>query len=81
MRMVENYTEFQRMEIAKQEYNTGIKKGRTVSIGEGKNKTTIGTVVDVIDQSDNGLHMTVVKEPDICITLQDKQFCLFYSII
>ncbi len=72
------YTELQRMQIAKQEYNTKLKINKDVQIDDG---TTIGTVVDVIDQSDNGLHMTVVKEPDICITLQDKQFCLFYSII
>ncbi|WP_096363192.1 hypothetical protein [Streptococcus intermedius] len=72
------YTELQRMQIAKQEYNTKLKINKDVQIDDG---TTIGTVVDVIDQPDNGLHMTVVKEPDICITLQDKQFCLFYSII
>ena len=72
------YTELQRMQIAKQEYNTKLKINKDVQIDDG---TTIGTVVDVIDQPDNGLHMTVIKEPDICITLQDKQFCLFYSII
>ena len=72
------YTELQRMQIAKQEYNTKLKINKDVQIDDG---TTIGTVVDVIDQSDNGLHMTVIKEPDIYITLQDKQFCLFYSII
>ena len=64
------YTELQRMQIAKQEYNTKLKINKDVQIDDG---TTIGTVVDVIDQPDNGLHMTVVKEPDICLTLQDKQ--------
>ena len=59
-----------------------IKKGEDLTFTNFKGKEqSIGTVVDVIDQSDNGLHMTVVKEPDICITLQDKQFCLFYSVI
>ncbi|RSJ18728.1 hypothetical protein [Streptococcus intermedius] len=72
------YTEYQRMQIAQQEYES-YEKGQELTIDN--KMTTIGTVVDVIDQSDNGLHMTVVKEPDICITLQDKQFCLFYSII
>ena len=54
-----NYSEFQRMQIAQQEYNNTIKVGKEVTID--KNKTTIGTVVDVIDQSDNGLHMTVIR--------------------
>ena len=72
------YTDKERVDIAWKEY-TDYKTGPVVKINN--NRTTIGTVVDVIDQSDNGLHMTVVKEPDICITLQDKQFCLFYSII
>ena len=65
------YTEYQRMQIAQQEYES-YEKGQELTIDN--KMTTIGTVVDVIDQSDNGLHMTVVKEPDICITLQDKQF-------
>ena len=73
-----NYTEEERMNIAKEEYTSYV-VGQKLTINEGT--VTIGTVVDVIDQPDNGLHMTVVKEPDICITLQDKQFCLFYSII
>ena len=72
------YTDKERVDIAWKEY-TDYKTGQVVKINN--NRTTIGTVVDVIDQSDNGLHMTVVKEPDICITLQDKQFYLFYSII
>ena len=54
-----NYSEFQRMQIAQQEYNNTIKVGKEVTID--KNKTTIGTVVDVIDQPDNGLHMTVIR--------------------
>ena len=66
------------MNIAKEEYTSYV-VGQKLTINEGT--VTIGTVVDVIDQSDNGLYMTVIKEPDICITLQDKQFCLFYSII
>ena len=73
-----NYTEEERMNIAKEEYTSYV-VGQKLTINEGT--VTIGTVVDVIDQSDNGLYMTVIKEPDICITLQDKQFCLFYSII
>ena len=52
------YTELQRMQIAKQEYNTKLKINKDVQIDDG---TTIGTVVDVIDQPDNGLHMTVVR--------------------
>ena len=52
------YTEYQRMQIAKQEYNTKLKINKDVQIDDG---TTIGTVVDVIDQSDNGLHMTVIR--------------------
>ncbi|WP_151620720.1 hypothetical protein [Streptococcus intermedius] len=72
------YTEYQRMQIAQQEYES-YEKGQELTIDN--KMTTIGTVVDVIDQSDNGLHMTVIKEPDIGITLQDKQFCLFHSII
>ena len=72
------YTEYQRMQIAQQEYES-YEKGQELTIDN--KMTTIGTVVDVIDQSDNGLHMTVIKEPDICITLQYKQFCLFYSVI
>ncbi|RSJ18350.1 hypothetical protein D8830_04140 [Streptococcus intermedius] len=66
------------MNIAKEEYTSYV-VGQKLTINEGT--VTIGTVVDVIDQSDNGLYMTVIKEPDICITLQDKQFCLFYSVI
>ena len=73
-----NYTEEERMNIAKEEYTSYV-VGQKLTINEGT--VTIGTVVDVIDQPDNGLHMTVIKEPDICITLQDKQFCLFYSVI
>ena len=73
-----NYTEEERMNIAKEEYTSYV-VGQKLTINEGT--VTIGTVVDVIDQSDNGLYMTVIKEPDICITLQDKQFCLFYSVI
>ncbi|WP_117275648.1 hypothetical protein [Streptococcus intermedius] len=72
------HTEYQRMQIAQQEYES-YEKGQELTIDN--KMTTIGTVVDVIDQSDNGLYMTVIKEPDICITLQDKQFCLFHSII
>ena len=72
------YTEYQRMQIAQQEYES-YEKGQELTIDN--KMTTIGTVVDVIDQPDNGLHMTVIKEPDIYITLQDKQFCLFYSVI
>ena len=77
--MSKNYTEYERMFIAKKEYDENLAVGKPVEIGD--DGTTIGTVVDVIDQSDNGPHMTVIKEPDIYITLQDKQFCLFYSII
>ena len=76
--MSKNYTEEERMNIAKEEYTSYV-VGQKLTINEGT--VTIGTVVDVIDQSDNGLYMTVIKELDICITLQDKQFCLFYSII
>ena len=72
-----NYTEEERMNIAKEEYTSYV-VGQKLTINEGT--VTISTVVDVIDQSDNGLYMTVIKEPDICITLQDKQFCLFYSV-
>ena len=72
------YTDKERVDIAWKEY-TDYKTGQVVKINN--NRTTIGTVVDVIDQSDNGLHMTVVKESDIYIILQDKQFCLFYSVI
>ena len=72
------YTDKERVDIAWKEY-TEYKTGQVVKINN--NRTTIGTVVDVIDQPDNGLHMTVIKEPDIYITLQDKQFCLFYSVI
>ena len=79
--MNKKYTDLQRKLIAEKEYDKSLTIGDPVTIGNKNNKTTIGTVVDVIDQSDNGLHMTVVKEPDICITLQDKQFCLFCSII
>ena len=72
------YTEYQRMQIAQQEYES-YEKGQELTIDN--KMTTIGTVVDVIDQSDNGLYMTVIKESDIYITLQDKQFYLFYSVI
>ena len=73
-----NYTEEERMNIAKEEYTSYV-VGQKLTINEGT--VTISTVVDVIDQPDNGLHMTVIKESDIYITLQDKQFCLFYSVI
>ncbi|WP_117280844.1 hypothetical protein [Streptococcus intermedius] len=72
-----NYTEEERMNIAKEEYTSYV-VGQKLTINEGT--VTISTVVDVIDQPDNGLHMTVIKESDIYITLQDKQFCLFYSV-
>ena len=72
------YTDKERVDIAWKEY-TDYKTGQVVKINN--NRTTIGTVVDVIDQSDNGLYMTVIKESDIYITLQDKQFYLFYSVI
>ncbi|MGT2810497.1 hypothetical protein [Streptococcus intermedius] len=65
------------MNIAKEEYTSYV-VGQKLTINEGT--VTISTVVDVIDQPDNGLHMTVIKESDIYITLQDKQFCLFYSV-
>ena len=67
-----NYTEEERMNIAKEEYTsyvvgqkltikeyTDYKTGQVVKINN--NRTTIGTVVDVIDQPDNGLHMTVIR--------------------
>ncbi len=72
------YTDKERVDIAWKEY-TDYKTGQVVKINN--NRTTIGTVVDVIDQSDNGLYMTVIKESDIYITLQDKQFYLFYSVL
>ena len=52
------YTDKERVDIAWKEY-TDYKTGQVVKINN--NRTTIGTVVDVIDQPDNGLHMTVVR--------------------
>ena len=53
-----NYTEEERMNIAKEEYTSYV-VGQKLTINEGT--VTIGTVVDVIDQPDNGLHMTVIR--------------------
>ncbi|ALF28386.1 hypothetical protein RN88_07810 [Streptococcus intermedius] len=75
---MKTYTEYERQLIAQEEYTKYVKNEKVRIKGQSE---PIGTVVDVIDQPDNGLHMTVIKEPDICITLQDKQFCLFYSVI
>ena len=52
------YTDKERVDIAWKEY-TDYKTGQVVKINN--NRTTIGTVVDVIDQLDNGLHMTVIR--------------------
>ena len=52
------YTDKERVDIAWKEY-TDYKTGQVVKINN--NRTTIGTVVDVIDQPDNGLHMTVIR--------------------
>lgn len=66
------YTEYQRMQIAQQEYES-YEKGQELTIDN--KMTTIGTVVDVIDQPDNGLHMTVVKEPsgDVTVLFQGSK--------
>ena len=71
--MSKNYTEYERMLIAKKEYDENLAVGKPVEIGD--DGTTIGTVVDVIDQSDNGLHMTVVKEPsgDVTVLFQGSK--------
>ena len=53
-----NYTEEERMNIEKEEYTSYV-VGQKLTINEGT--VTIGTVVDVIDQPDNGLHMTVIR--------------------
>ena len=52
------YTDKERVDIAWKEY-TDYKTGQVVKINN--NRTTIGTVVDVIDQLDNGLHITVIR--------------------
>ena len=75
---MKTYTEYERQLITQEEYTKYVKNEKVRIKGQSE---PIGTVVDVIDQSDNGLHMTVVKESDIYIILQDKQFCLFYSVI
>ena len=59
--MNKKYTDLQRKLIAEKEYDKSLTIGDPVTIGNKNNKTTIGTVVDVIDQPDNGLHMTVVR--------------------
>ena len=59
--MNKKYTDLQRKFIAEKEYDKSLTIGDPVTIGNKNNKTTIGTVVDVIDQPDNGLHMTVVR--------------------
>ncbi|GEM_PF-4339402 len=52
------YTEYERMLIAREEYvNYKINKNIYIKT----QREPIGTVVDVIDQPDNGLHMTVVR--------------------
>ena len=53
--------DYDRQKIAAEEY-THYKKGEDLTFTNFKGKEqSIGTVVDVIDQPDNGLHMTVVR--------------------
>ena len=67
--------DYDRQKIAAEEY-THYKKGEDLTFTNFKGKEqSIGTVVDVIDQPDNGLHMTVVKEPsgDVTVLFQGSK--------
>ena len=55
---MKTYTEYERQLIAQEEYTKYVKNEKVRIKGYSE---SIGTVVDVIDQPDNGLHMTVVR--------------------
>lgn len=52
--MNENYTDYERKQIAQREYDTSLVKGSPVNIGQGKSAKTIGTVREVVTD-DTGL--------------------------
>ena len=55
---MKTYTEYERQLIAQEEYTKYVKNEKVRIKGQSE---PIGTVVDVIDQPDNGLHMTVIR--------------------
>ncbi|MGT2779209.1 Mbeg1-like protein [Streptococcus intermedius] len=61
--MSENYTDYERKQIAQKEYDNSLVKGSPVNIGQGKSAKTIGTVREVITDK-TGLKAYVVESPD-----------------
>ena len=61
--MSENYTEYERKQIAQKEYDNSLVKGNPVNIGQGKSAKTIGTVREVITDK-TGLKVYVVESSD-----------------
>ncbi|MBM7642741.1 Mbeg1-like protein [Streptococcus loxodontisalivarius] len=61
--MTDSYSEYERKQIAQQEYNASIHKGLPIKIGSGKNTKLIGTVRQVITDK-TGLNAYVVESPD-----------------
>nr|WP_225791029.1 hypothetical protein [Streptococcus intermedius] len=61
--MSENYTDYERKQIAQKEYDNSLVKGSPVNIGQGKSAKTIGTVREVVTNK-TGLKAYVVESPD-----------------
>ena len=61
--MTDTYTDYERFQIAKKEYDNELAVGKPVEIGDNDNAKTIGTVREVITDK-TGLKAYVVESPD-----------------
>ena len=61
--MTDTYTDYERFQIAKKEYDKELAVDKPVEIGDNDNAKPIGTVHQVIE-NETGLKVYVVESPD-----------------
>ena len=61
--MTDTYTDYERFQIAKKEYDNELTVDKPVEIGDNDNAKPIGTVRQVIED-ETGLKALVVESPD-----------------
>ena len=61
--MTDTYTDYERFQIAKKEYDKELAVDKPVEIGDKDNAKPIGTVRQVIE-NDTGIKVFVVESPD-----------------
>ncbi|ORO69764.1 hypothetical protein [Streptococcus oralis] len=76
--MTDTYTDYERFQIAKKEYDKELAVDKPVEIGDNDNAKAIGTVRQVIE-NETGIKVYVVESPDrpLCYTISKSVHDIF----